>query len=326
MDDRLREFTGDPLHARVALALAPSPGDVLTAYMVSDNGPVGALRYAADFADCGLSGSDQLDAWGREIMTGFDADRTRAVLDEIEHEQVRLLTPDDLEWPARLDGHHASPVPLAVWAVGDLTRLQPDLSRPEVALLGTRSPSFPGTMAVTQLAADLAADGYRVTAGGTGGIGSATVEGTVTVGGQPLLVLPGRDSRPLAYRHDPVFEEAADTGAVVAELTAPDRSPAGQHASRDRLLLPLVDAVVLVETPDADPDLVTARTALGYGIGVGAVPGYSGAGGSRLVQDGLALPVSSTGDVDELLEHRDVHIDDARAHLTRTASVSELIR
>lgn len=324
MSDAAGEFTGDEHEARVALALASHPGDVLTGYMVGEHSAVGALRYAADVAAGSLSAGRQLEVWAREVTARLDPVLTREVLEDAERDEVRFLIPGDAQWPARLDGQ-IGPAPLAVWVLGDPDRLRPELTRPEIALLGTGSPSFPGTMAATRLAADLTADGYGVLAGGSSGIPGAAVEGTLALDGHPVLVLPGQARPPRAYRHDPVLEEAAESGVVIAELAAEDGYLATQHASRDRLLLPLADAVILAEAGQDDPNVQTAREAIGYGIGVGALTSRPD-GGHRLVQEGVAARIHGAGDVSELLENIDEHITGAREHLTRTPAADGLTR
>lgn len=249
----------------------------------------------------------------------------RGVLDEADHTDAQILTPGDPAWPARLDGRIAV-APLAVWAVGDLSRLGADPGRLAIAVVGSTNPSFAGSIAATRLAADLTAEGYGVITGGTEGVGSAAIEGTVAANGAPLAVLPGRSTRPWADNDETVLTERSG-GVIVAELAQDDGDASAQQASRDRLLLPLADVVVLIEVPLRDPNLETIRSAVRSDMAAGVVPFGAGraaaAGGARLLDDGLATRVDGADDVHDLLDDSgnpawSGHAE-ARAHAARDA-------
>lgn len=322
----VNEFTYDDVEARVALALASQPGDPVTSHMVAEHGPRGALRVMADLADGTMAGSRQLETWGQNMMRMFDPELTRDTLADAEHEDARLLTPDDPEWPARLDGQ-VEVAPLALWAVGDLSRLQEASRGPEVALVGTTNPSLSGSMTTAQLAADLTTAGYGVASPGGFGIGGAAVDGTVAADGHPLLVMPGRCKRLRAFRHDEVFEEAAESGLILAELAITDGDAATQIESRNRVLVPLADTIVLIEADADDLEMQTVRGAITHGIGTGVVLGpHRGGGCERLLQEGLAVQVHGAEDVSQMLDHINEHAWITQHHLNRDASPQPPVR
>ncbi|MFD1861027.1 hypothetical protein EHW97_13885 [Aeromicrobium camelliae] len=304
MTDVVREFLGDDRRARIALALASQPGDPLTSYMVDKNGAAGTLRCASDFAEGVTDAGAQLNEWARELMTRFDPKLAREVLDELEHTDARILTPADPEWPSQLDGQN-SVAPLAIWVAGNLSWLGAEAGRAAVAVLGSTSPSFAASLAATRLAAELTAEGYGVITGGTGGISGAAIEGAVAAHGVPLAVLPARSTRPWVDT-DSAALTATSGAAIVAELAREDGESFAERESRDHLLLPLADAVVLVEAPFRDPNLETIRSAVLAGIGTGVVPSAAerpaGAGGAHLLNDGLAARVGGADDIHELLD------------------------
>ena len=172
------------------------------------------------------------------------------------------------EYPERLREIYDPPPVL--WARGDV-RL---LSRPALAVVGTRHPTPYGTGMAEMLSRDLAARRLLIVSGMARGIDSCAHRGalaarmpTVAVWGTGLDVVYPKENRKLA-------EEILETGgAIVSELPT-GTFPAPQNFPlRNRIISGLSVAVLVVEAGENSGTRVTARCAADQNRDLFAVPG-----------------------------------------------------
>jgi DNA processing protein len=100
-------------------------------------------------------------------------------------------------------------------------------------------------------------------------------------------------------------ERIREQGAVVSEYEPGTEPAPWRFPARNRIIVGLSDAVVVVEAAERSGALITARLAMEHGIDVFAVPGdlerETSRGTNRLIADG-AHPIVSPGEVVEMLE------------------------
>ena len=211
--------------------------------------------------------------------------------------KVTLLTPADDEYPARLRSVPGRP--LALYVKGDVSAL----SKPMVALVGTRRPSEYGLRMASRLASGLVESGWGIVSGLALGIDAEshrrTLEaGGVTVGviGSGLDVFYPEENIPLAG------EMVKKGGAVVSEFPfgrPPDRET---FPIRNHVVAALAHGVVAVEAPSRSGTLITMSIAADLGRTAMAVPGRAdsrhSAGCLQLIRDGATL----VRNVDDILE------------------------
>lgn len=121
-----------------------------------------------------------------------------------------------------------------------------DLSRPRVAVVGTRRPTERGRRLAQALGRGLASAGVVVVSGGALGIDGAAHRGAVEAGGVTWVVLPTPLDAPGPRRHHGLFQRVLDTGgAWWSELAA----HGGKRAfyQRNRLVAALGAVLVVVE-------------------------------------------------------------------------------
>lgn len=160
--------------------------------------------------------------------------------------------------------------PPVLWVRGD-TRL---LSRPAVAVVGTRHPSPYGTGVAEMLARDLAARRLLVLSGMARGIDSWAHKGalaarmpTVAIWGTGVDVVYPKENRKLAG------EILSAGGAIVSEVPL-GTFPAPQNfPRRNRIISGLSIAVLVVEASENSGTRVTARCAAEQNRDLYAVPG-----------------------------------------------------
>jgi DNA processing protein len=174
------------------------------------------------------------------------------------------------------------------------------LTRPCVAIVGTRRASGYGRSCAAEIAEELARAGVTVVSGLAIGIDAEAHLAAITAGGVSVAVLPSPLDRIYPPRHrDLAARLVATGGALISEL-APGHAPGKpDFARRNRIIAGLARAVVVVEAPDRSGALLTAAAAIDHGREVFAVPGpidaIASRGCNRLIADHLATIVTSAG-------------------------------
>ena len=201
----------------------------------------------------------------------FDGKARRAAEEEARRSEALgagLVTFTCPEYPERLKEIYDPPPVL--WVRGDAQLL----SRPAIAVVGTRHPTAYGSGIAEMLSRDLAARRLLIVSGMARGIDSCAHKGalaarmpTVAVWGTGVDVVYPKENKKLA-------EQILDTGgAIVSELPM-GTFPAPQNfPRRNRILSGLSVAVLVVEASENSGTRVTARCAADQNRDLFAVPG-----------------------------------------------------
>jgi DNA processing protein len=160
--------------------------------------------------------------------------------------------------------------PPVLWVRGDVKLL----SRPSIAIVGTRHPTPYGSGVAEMLARDLAARRLLVVSGMARGIDSCAHKGalaarmpTLAVWGTGIDVVYPKENRKLA-------EEILETGGAIASEVPMGTFPAPQNfPRRNRILSGISIAVLVVEAGENSGTRVTARCAAEQNRDLFAVPG-----------------------------------------------------
>ncbi len=184
------------------------------------------------------------------------------------------------------------------------------LSRPALAIVGSRNATAQGMQNAEQFARTLSLSGICVVSGLALGIDAAAHLGacdsnpdsgsTIAVTGTGLdLVYPGRH-RALAHR-------IAEQGCLLSEYPLGTPAIASNFPRRNRLISGLSVGVLVVEAALQSGSLITARSALEQGREVFAIPGSIHSplakGCHRLIRDGAKLVESAQDIMEELRGH-----------------------
>jgi len=192
------------------------------------------------------------------------------------------------EYPERLKEIYDPPPVL--WVRGALSLL----SRPAIAIVGTRHPSPYGSGVAEMLARDLAARRLLIVSGMARGIDSCAHRGalaarmpTVAVWGTGIDVVYPKENKKLA-------EEILATGGTIVSELPTGTFPAPQNfPRRNRILSGLCVAVLVVEAAENSGTRVTARCAAEQNRDLFAVPGNVTSKGSwtpnTLIKQGAKL-------------------------------------
>lgn len=245
---------------------------------------------------------DEVTAWeayGEKITsTGERVDWQREI-GKAEASGVHIVTPVDPEYPKsllRLPSH-----PLALYVKGAAGAL----SRPMVAIVGTRRATPYGLDQAFQLARDLARFGWGVVSGLALGIDAEAHRGALAVDGLTVGVLGGALNRFYPTQNIPLAREIIEKGGAVVTEFPFGRSPDKQtFPQRNHIVAALSRGVIAVESPVKSGTLITCNIAAELGIIVMAVPGRvdarASAGCLALIREGATL-VRNASDVEETL-------------------------
>ncbi len=209
-----------------------------------------------------------------------------------------VLVPGDRAWPAGLRRLERPPLQLHWQGRGSLW---PHLGRcRSVAVVGTRRPSLHGLSMARALGAALAAAGWPVLSGLAEGIDGAAHEGCLEACGAPVGVLGTPLERAYPRHHAALQARVGREGLLISELAGGDAVRAGSFAARNRLLVALAAAVVVVECPQASGALHSAELAWQMELPLWVVPAdaarISALGSNRLLARG-ATPLLHPDDL-----------------------------
>lgn len=267
--------------ARAALTWLIEPGNRDLYALVSVDGPIRTLRrlVAGDLPYGSLRGAAEArlraaDPWQVASTALAKANRLGA----------RLVTPEDDEWPARLDDlakidssaadHRANRdilPPLCLWVRGAWP-LAEALDR-SVAVVGARAATTYGMHVAGDLGFGLAERGWTVVSGGAYGIDAAAHRGALTAGGITVAVLACGVDRPYPASNTGLFDRIAERGLLVSEWppgAAPFRH---RFLIRNRVIAAATKGTVVVEASPRSGAKQTLGRALRLSRPAMVVPG-----------------------------------------------------
>jgi DNA processing protein len=198
--------------------------------------------------------------------------KARAVAEQeivrLGEQKAAILTYADEKYPERL--REIFDPPPVLWALGDVSLL----SRPSIAVVGTRKPTPYGSGMAELLSRDLATRHMVILSGMARGVDTAAHRGalaakgkTVAVWGTGIDVIYPKENKALAE------SILAGGGAILSEYQL-GTFPAPQNfPKRNRILSGMSVGVLVVEAGENSGTRVTARCALEQDRDVYAVPG-----------------------------------------------------
>lgn len=180
------------------------------------------------------------------------------------------------------------------------------MSRPRVAIVGSRKVTAYGRAVTSQLAGELARAGVVVISGLAYGIDSIAHQAALDAGGLTVAVLAGGldDIYPRAH-YNLAAQIVAQGGALISEYPQGTENYKQHFIERNRIVSGLSQAVLITEAATKSGTLHTASFALDQGRDVLAVPGnitsMQSVGTNRLIKTGAA-PITCIEDVFRALD------------------------
>jgi len=219
-----------------------------------------------------------------------DPARDRAVCEAIEWAHTpghHILVPPDPCYPA---GFAALTDPPAVLFVRGHPRA---LTRPALAIVGSRQASRDGLSEARSLAHGFARAQLLIASGLAAGIDGAAHEGALAAEGWTVGVVGTGVDRLYPSTHRRLAHAILERGALVSELPLGSAPLAHHFPRRNRLIAALACATVVVQAARRSGSLITARLAAELGREVMAFPGSVHSplskGCHQLIREGAAL-------------------------------------
>jgi DNA processing protein len=216
------------------------------------------------------------------------------------------------DYPNRLMTMAHSPATL--WFAGRL----PVQAGKALAVVGSRAAGLAGITRARDLAFHAASRGWAVISGGAYGIDAAAHEGALDAGAPTFAVLGCGADVTYPDRHEDLFHRIRETGGLLSEYPPGTQPRKGQFPARNRLIVALSDAVIVVEAARRSGALITAGIAARRGCPVFAVPGSSGT--DALLNAGRAFSITEIGEVEDALGGKAMPDRSVVRHLTPVPS------
>jgi DNA processing protein len=202
---------------------------------------------------------------GRPIKVVSRADAARE-MEQATRRGVAFIALGEAGYPRTLQAIETAPPLIAVRGSVEA------LSRPTVAIVGSRNASAAGLAFTERLARDLGSAGYVVISGLARGIDARAHCAALATG--TVAVLAGGHDRVYPADNEPLLESIlAEGGAVVSEMPLGWEPRGRDFPRRNRIVSGLSYGVVVIEAARRSGSLITASFALEQGREVFAVPG-----------------------------------------------------
>lgn len=228
----------------------------------------------------------------------IDVERFR---EKLISENIRIVLPEDLEYPALL--REIPDLPQVLFVRGNLSAMHLPL-----AVVGTRKMSPYGRSVTEQIVGPLTSSGVSIISGLALGIDAIAHKTALESCGHTVAVLgTGCDDVSIypASNQSLAARILNNGGAVISEFPPGTIGFKHHFPIRNRIIAGMTLATLVTEADINSGSLITARAALDYNRDVFAVPGdinrETARGVNNLIKLGARL-VSSSSDIGEILE------------------------
>src|SRR5437588_1982740 len=251
--------------AWLALSLTPGLGPPRVRRLVEYCGGAAAVLRASltELESTGILASS-----AQSLGTGKSAALAQEELARAAGIGVRVVTLDDSDYPNELKQiYHPPPV---LYVRGEVSTI----SKPGIAVVGTRHPTPYGTGMAERLACDLAARGLVIFSGLARGVDSAAHRGAVAGKGKTVAVFGTGVDQIYPKENSRLVDQILALGGALISEFALETFPAPQNFPiRNRIISGIAIGVLVVEAAEYSGTRITSRCALEQNREVFAVPG-----------------------------------------------------
>jgi DNA processing protein len=279
----------DAVSVRAVLARTPGlKAEHLASLLSASRGEIQRITEAQTLRQVGLPDST------RQFLQSPDQAALRSDLEWIQASGAQLVLLGDADYPPLLA--QTSGAPVVLFVLGSATAL----SSPQLAMVGSRSPTPAGRRTARDFAASFARAGLTITSGLAIGIDAASHEGALLSGGLTVAVFGTGLDQVYPRENTPLAGRVRESGALVSEFPPGTRPIRSNFPRRNRIISGLSLGTVVVEAARKSGSLITAELAAEQGREVFAIPGSIHSPVSRgchqLIRDGAKL-VEEAADV-----------------------------
>jgi DNA processing protein len=249
----------------VALSLTPGLGPTRSRKLVEHFGSAEAV-FRASLTE--LEGTGMQAVSAQSIASGKSAELAREEIARAAAAGIAIVSMDDLCYPPRLKEIYDPPLILYVRGAVDA------LTKPGIAMVGTRHPTPYGSGMAERLAFDLAAQGLVIISGLARGVDTASHRGAIGAKGKTIAVFGTGVDVIYPKENSRLSEQiVALGGALISEFALGTFAAPQNFPIRNRILSGMSVGVLVVEAAEYSGTRITARCALEQNRDVFAVPG-----------------------------------------------------
>jgi len=267
------------------------------------------VEHAKDLFSLTVNDLLKIQGIGKEravSLTQFDDwDKVDKILEKTEKSGAQLLSLSDPAYPMML--RQTFDPPVILWVKGDPAAL----SKPGIAVVGTRNPGRYGLDQAEQWSRDICDDGLSINSGLAYGVDAKAHKTAVESGGTTVAVLGSGIDRIYPNRNIRLAANIVEkNGAVITEYPPGSKPDAVNFPERNRIVSGLSYGTLVVESGIKGGSMITARLALDQNREVFVIPhplGYlKGEGCNYLIRTGQGKLVQT---MDDLLEELSVQTE-----------------
>ncbi len=218
------------------------------------------------------------------------------VIEQTEKTGARIITMADPEYPELLKQIYDPPI--LFWIKGNAEAL----SKPGVAVVGTRNATTYGKKQAVKISTALAREGLCIFSGLAYGIDTIGHQSALKEGASTVAVLGSGINNLYPKSNAEIANEIVESGGAVISEFPPDTVPdAGNFPARNRIVSGLSLGTVVIESGIKGGSMITAELALDQNREVFAIPhsldSPSGTGCNYLIKKGAAKLVQVVDDI-----------------------------
>ncbi len=251
------------------------------------------LASASERKACGLFKPTTLDYLAQKDTSAVQAD-----LDWAQAQDCHILSLIDTDYPSQLKTI-TDPPPM-LYVRGDARCL----SKPQLAIVGSRNPTSGGEGNAQQFAQSLSKLGLVITSGMASGIDAQAHIGALQAGGQTIAVCGTGLDRIYPAKHKSLAHQISTQGALVSEFSIGTSPIANNFPKRNRVISGLSLGTLVVEASIKSGTMITAKLAAEQGREVFAIPSSIhnplACGCHQLIKQGAKLVENIDDITDEL--------------------------
>ncbi len=235
----------------------------------------------------------------RKIMNIEKRQEAEKILNQIEKENIKLITIMDKEYPKNL--HIIYDKPILLYAKGNTNLLK---SLKKISIIGSRNCSEYGKIVTQKLSYMLAKKDYTIVSGMAKGIDSYAHKGALTAKGNTIAILGSGVNYVYPEENKRLYNKILEQNGLILSEYGLDTKPIPEYfPARNRLISGISDKILITEASKKSGTMITANFAIEQGKTVYAVPGNitstRSEGTNELIKDGAIL-VNSLEDITDL--------------------------
>jgi len=249
----------------LALSLTQGLGPTKARKLVEHFGTPEAV-FRASLTELEATGIKAVSA--QSVATGKSAELAREELARAAAAGATIISMDDPSYPPRLKEIYDPPLVLYVRGNLDV------VTKPGIAMVGTRHPTPYGSGMAERLACDLAVHGLVIISGMARGVDTASHRGAIAAKGKTLAVFGTGVDVMYPKENSRLSEQILGLGgALISEFPIGTFAAPQNFPIRNRILSGMSVGVLVVEAAEYSGTRITARCALEQNRDVFAVPG-----------------------------------------------------